>query len=176
MKVGVGVIGLILFLLGSCYGYAQVGIDTGSLTGDAILDFGTDNNKGILLPRIISLNALSVSGTLFFDTNDSKVKFLGSSIVDLSVENVTAGNEFDVTAEEYNTLSEVQSSNGVILGTTTSTAPGVLVLESADKAMVLPKVTNYDNVGEPEAGMIVYDSTKKMLCVFDGEKWAFWGQ
>lgn len=166
---------LILFLLGF-YSYAQVGIGTTSLTGDVILDFGTDNNKGILLPRIINLDASSVSGTLYFDTSDSKVKFLGSSIVDLSVEDVATENEFDTAEEDYSALSEVQASNGVVLGDTASTTTGVLVLESSSKAMVLPKVTSYTNVGNPEAGMIVYDSSKKMLCVFDGEKWAFWGK
>ncbi len=167
---------LILTLLISICLSAQVAIGKATVDGDGILDFGADDNKGILLPRIISLDAGSVPGTLYYDTSDSKVKFLGSTTVDLSVKDVQAANQFQITDEGYNNLNEIADLNGTILGAETSTVPGVLILESEEHALILPKVTSYTNVGDPEAGMIVYDQTKKLFCVYDGEKWAFWGK
>ncbi len=155
---------------------AQVAIGKATVDGDGILDFGSDNNKGILLPRVISLASGSVPGTLYFDTADSKVKFLGSGVVDLSVEPVEEANQFDASEEGYSNLTEIADVNGGVFGDEESTVPGVLVLESVEHALILPKVTSYANVGDPEAGMIVYDSTKKLFCAYDGEKWAFWGE
>ncbi len=155
---------------------AQVAIGKESVDGDGILDFGDDNNKGILLPRIINLDTNSVPGTLYYDTNDSKVKFLASTVVDLSVKEISEGNEFDVSAEGYDELMEKSELNGTIIGAEDSTVPGVLILESNEHALILPKVTSYTEVGDPEPGMIVYDLSKKLFCAFDGEKWAFWGK
>jgi hypothetical protein len=56
-----------------------------------------------------------------------------------------------------------------------SNAKGVLVLESADKAMILPKITNpHTTVKNPYPGMMCYDLTSKSLAVFDGANWNYW--
>ncbi len=154
---------------------AQIAIGKTSVEGDGILDFGTDGDKGILLPRVLSISG-AVPGTLYFDTADSKVKFQGSSLIDLSVKGVAQENEFDTTAEGYANLTEEATSQGTVIGTEETGVPGVLVLDSVEHALILPKVSSFSNIGDPEAGMIVYDQTTQLFCVYDGEKWAFWGQ
>ena len=57
----------------------------------------------------------------------------------------------------------------------TDTTPGILVLADTNKAMVLPKVASpHLNIVNPSPGMIVYDTTKKQLAVFNGTVWSFW--
>ncbi|WP_148043492.1 hypothetical protein [Chryseobacterium sp. G0240] len=61
------------------------------------------------------------------------------------------------------------------MGASTSSAPGVLVLESANKALILPKVAApHLNVKNPYPGMICYDTASKSMAVFDGLKWSYW--
>ena len=55
------------------------------------------------------------------------------------------------------------------------TAEGVMVLESADKALILPKVVDPQaNVLNPYPGMLCYDPVKKLVAVFNGTHWFFW--
>ncbi|WP_051887363.1 hypothetical protein [Chryseobacterium piperi] len=92
----------------------------------------------------------------------------GSAWVPLS----DAGNVSNVS---FNTSSESPGNNNVIMGATTSSAPGVLVLESTNKALILPKVASPDvNVKNPYPGMMCYDTSSKTIAVFDGLKWSFW--
>ncbi len=164
--------------------YAQISIGKLSPEVDAILDFGNANDRGIILPHILTLHPSSVAGTLYYDTSDSKVKALledpanaGSLIAqDLSVLDVAPAAQYDVTKYEYAHYNEKSQLQGVVIGNTNSTAPGVLVLESTEHAMILPKVTSYLNIGAPEPGTLIYDEIKNMICIFDGEKWAFWGK
>ncbi|MFN8364299.1 MAG: hypothetical protein U0T78_03115 [Cloacibacterium normanense] len=56
----------------------------------------------------------------------------------------------------------------------TDTTLGILVLADTNKAMVLPKAASpHLNIVNP-SGMIVYDTTKKQLAVFNGTVWSFW--
>ena len=66
-----------------------------------------------------------------------------------------------------------QAEAKVSIGTPTST-PGILVLEDNDKAMILPLVDKYSSVVNPSPGMMVYDLSNDMLCVFNGTVWSFW--
>ena len=56
--------------------YSQVGIETTSLHADAILDFPTGQNKGIILPMVESLPTGSgaTNGTFLIDRTDGRVK------------------------------------------------------------------------------------------------------
>jgi hypothetical protein len=57
----------------------------------------------------------------------------------------------------------------------TDTTPGILVLADTNKAMVLPKVASpHLKIVNPSPGMMVYDTTKKQLAVFNGAVWSFW--
>ena len=73
-------------------------------------------------------------------------------------------------------LSDLETAKVLIGGNPdTDTTPGILVLADTDKAMVLPKVASpHLNIVNPSPGMIVYDTTKKQLAVFNGTVWSFW--
>lgn len=134
-----------------------------------------DNTKGIILPAVDNLNgALSATtgvnnGTFLFDKSDNKVKmFEKNTWVFLS----DAGNASMISA---NTSNDTDGLQGVIIGSETSSAKGVLVLESADKAMILPRIMNpHLTVKSPYPGMMCYDTVSRSLAVFDGSVWNYW--
>ncbi len=152
---------------------AQIGIGKSLPDGDGLLDFAENSNKGILLPRVDNPDAGSVAGTLLYNINTKKVEYHGNyEWHDLSVKS----GAFQVD-EEYENYTEEQELNGVILGAIQSTAPGVLVLESTEKALILPKVANpHLNIPDPQAGMIAYDTVSKTVFVFNGLQWTVWGE
>lgn len=165
---------------------AQVAIGKATVDGDGLLDFDTSSKKGgIALPKILDtnsddvadLNTSSVAGTIYFDTVDNRVKAkLASSTMDLSVMPVPEDDMY-VIPNDYTALSESVTLNGTVIGAESSTVAGALVLESTDKALILPKVADpHTTIKDPEPGMIAYDTTTKMLCVYNGYKWSFWGE
>ena len=165
-------------LLFSSFVFGQVGIGKQSVNGaSTILDFedSSTNTNGIILPSVSNTsNALAFTpsnnnGTFLFDKSDSKVKFYENSVwKDLT----GVGNSTQITA---NTSSESGNSQGVIIGSSTSNAKGALVLESSNKALILPKISNpQTNVKNPYPGMICYDTNSKSLAVYNGTVWNYW--
>jgi hypothetical protein len=151
--------------------FAQVAIGKQSIDGrSTVLDFenGAGNTKGLILPATSGFPTGSlVNGTLIFDVTDSKVKMYENdawkSLSDTGNSSVILVNN------------SAETGKGVIMGEATSAADGVLVLESPNKAMILPKVaTPHLNVKNPYPGMICYDTTSKTLAVFDGSVWNYW--
>lgn len=134
-----------------------------------------DNTKGIILPAVDNLNsALATTvgvnnGTFLFDKSDNKVKmFEKNAWVSLS----DVGNASLISA---NSTNDTDAQQGVIIGSDTSSAKGVLVLESADKAMILPRIMNpHLTVKSPYPGMMCYDTVSKSLAVFNGSVWNYW--
>jgi hypothetical protein len=147
---------------------AQVGMGKASVDGDAILDFPL-SNTGIILPIVDALptGAAASNGTILLDKTDITVKMRENDVwVPLS----DAGS---LTGTMPNTSAE--TGGGVIIGAPSSPAQGVLVLESASKALVLPKVDDpVASMKSPVAGTICYDTVSKTIAVFDGLKWSFW--
>lgn len=169
-------------LLGlSSLGYSQViiGDATGTATDktSVLLEFSKSENKGVILPYVTDLpsaGATATPGTILLDASDAtKAKVVyrnASSWVDLS-----SGLTADVSALLGVQNSETESPEAkAIIGATTSVADGVLVLESEEKAMVLPQVASTDDIVNPSAGMMVYLTDDKLLAVFNGAKWTFW--
>jgi hypothetical protein len=150
---------------------AQIAIGKQTVDGSStVLDFDnvSGNTKGLILPATAGLPTGSlVNGTLIFDTADNKVKvYENDTWKSLS----DAGNSSAVIVNN-----SAESGKGVIMGEASSTADGVLVLESQDKAMILPKVAApHLNVKNPYPGMICYDTTSKTLAIFDGSVWNYW--
>ena len=143
-----------------------------TLSSDSVLmEFGPEN-KGLLLPWVTDTSSVagSVPGTMIYDTSDKKVKFLKAATwTDLSVD---ATGVVDTILQDPITDAPTAKT---IIGARTATAPGILVLESDTKAMVLPKVASpHLNIIDPSPGMMVYDTTKKHLVVFNGTTWSFW--
>lgn len=131
-----------------------------------------------------------VDGTIIFDLSDKKAKYMkegawfdltGSPAFPLTVKDET---NTDVTFTQFNSINsslqdkarEFDNAKSAIgVNAATDTTNGILVLTDSDKAMVLPKVTSpHLNVQNPAPGMMVYDTVKKQLAVFNGTVWSFW--
>ena len=156
---------------------AQVAIGKATVSSPAVsLEFydNADNTRGIILPWVTSTAAVTgaVNGTLVYNIADRKiyVKY-ASGWRDLSVD--TTGT---VTTTLQDALSDLDTAKVLIGGDpATDTTPGILVLADTNKAMVLPKVASpHLNIVNPAPGMMVYDTTKKQLAVFNGTVWSFW--
>ena len=156
---------------------AQVAIGKATVSSPAVsLEFydNADNTRGIILPWVTSTAAVTgaVNGTIVYNTADRKVYVkYASGWRDLSVD--TTGT---VTTTLQDALSDLDTAKVLIGGDpATDTTPGILVLADTNKAMVLPKVASpHLNIVKPSPGMIVYDTTKKQLAVFNGTVWSFW--
>lgn len=139
------------------------------------------NHKGIILSAVDKEPVFTITpgisspnnGTFIYDRETKKVKmFENDKWVSLS----DPGNSSQADANA-NTSAETSNAQGVIIGAPTSDAIGVLVLESPDKAVVLPRVGNpHLSVKNPYPGMLVYDTVSGKVAVFDGALWNYWGQ
>lgn len=149
--------------------HAQIAIQKEMADEDGLLDFAENTTNGILLPIVETLPGNAVAGTLLMDKNDKTLKMnTGTEWASLS----DAGSIADAT---FNVNPELSGTNRIIIGAAGTNAPGVLVLESSDKALILPKIaTPHTSVKNPYPGMICYDTASKTLAVFDGLKWSYW--
>lgn len=168
-------------LISSSYAFSQIiiGDKNGSVNDktSVLLDFAVNQNKGIILPAIQNLPSGGglAEGTLLLNASDpttAKVQYYNGSWQDLSSGN--EANIIDFIATQPTIVAETKQ--GVIIGSDTSAVDGVLILESTNKAMVLPMVVNTDDIINPAPGMMVYinkDGAKR-LAFFNGSKWTFW--
>ncbi|MBB4807526.1 hypothetical protein HNP38_002832 [Chryseobacterium defluvii] len=172
---------IIIWALSSGVVFSQVAIGKTSVSSPSVsLDFGAEN-RGMILPWVTSTGAVTgvVNGTMVYDLADKKVKVkYASGWKDLSVE--TTGTTVDpLTTVDGVLIQNAATENAMAktsIGAPTS-APGILVLEDTNKAMVLPKVASpHLNIINPSPGMIVYDTFNKQLAVFNGTNWSFWRQ
>ncbi len=147
--------------------FAQSAIEKHTVDGDGILDFASGTTKGIILPAIATLPATPANGTFLYDKNDQKVKmFQNGSWVNLTDQgNSTAVLPYSGTANGTQT----------VIGAKSTTVSGVLVLESANKVLILPKIASpHLNVPGAYPGMMCYDTNAKALAVYDGTNWSYW--
>ncbi|MNU32624.1 hypothetical protein D3C71_211740 [compost metagenome] len=159
---------------------AQVAIGKEATVNTSVsLEFGNEN-RGMVLPWVTSTGAVAgaVDGTVVYDLSDHKVKTkYASGWKDLSVD--ATGTTVDPITLVDGVLiqnSHTEDTNAEVrIGTTQTSDTGILVLEDADKAMILPKVASpHLNIINPAPGMMVYDTTAKQLAVFNGTVWSFW--
>ncbi|MEY8759884.1 hypothetical protein [Chryseobacterium tongliaoense] len=152
-------------------------LGTAPVKTSVLLDFAPNQNKGIILPYVRTLPTTPAEGTLILDATDStkaRIKYYNGTWVDLS------GQDADVTTALATQPTVVQMAEGagekVIMGAASSTANGVLVLESTTQSMVLPIVEDVRNIPTPSPGMMVYvnKTGAKRLAVFNGSKWSYW--
>lgn len=131
-----------------------------------------------------------VNGTIIFDLSDKKMKYrkagawfdlTGTPTFPLTVKNSANA---DVVFTQFNAVNSSLQDNtkeqdnakaAIGANSATDTTAGILVLTDTNKAMVLPKVASpHLNILNPSPGMMVYDTTKKQLAVYNGTVWAFW--
>lgn len=160
---------------------AQVGIERDSQTeivrGDGLMDFPENATKGILLPRVDDTSSIATEGTvggaIAFNMAKQRVEFYNPDrntwfgMTDASA----------IQVEGYTDFVNIASANGVIVedGTGLDDAPtGVLVLESNERALILPQVPDATQLPSPKAGTICFDMASNSIAVFNGEVWSFW--
>lgn len=116
--------------------------------------------------------AAPVNATFILDATVKKVKvFTAGSWKDLSE---GAGNENSVEMTLQSAFTENTDAK-VVIGDPETAPNGILVLESATKALVMPKVEDpHLNIAAPAPGMMVYDPVKNLLCVYNGTQWSYW--
>ena len=142
---------------------AQVGIGKSTVTnGSVILEFGTDA-RGIRLTPVQNVTSLPspVGGTIAFDGNTGSFRYYETAWSVADGGGVTNGHP---TGTDGNTT-------GVIIGAKTSLATGALILESSNKALVLPKVSDVRRIATPPTGLLLYDTFDKSVKVFNGNVW-----
>ncbi|KAA0127108.1 hypothetical protein FY557_14055 [Chryseobacterium sp. SN22] len=161
----------------SAFSQVIMGDATGTATNKSsvLLEFANTNNKGIIVPYVRTLPASPTQGTILLDAvnaTQARMRYYnGSSWIDMSGQN---GNIASIMATQPSAAESVNEK--VIIGATASSANGAVVLESANRAMVLPIVTDVNNIPSPSPGMMVYvnKTGAKRLAVYNGERWSFW--
>ena len=150
---------------------AQVSIGKTSVEGNnTLMDFVSGTTKGIILSSIPSDPTVASNGTFIYNSTDQKVKVKSN---DQWIDLTDQGNS-TATQTTYDT-NAVEVGNGVIIGNENSSKVGALVLESDNKALILPKIYKPDlNVKNPYPGMICFDTESNTLAVFDGKNWNYW--
>jgi hypothetical protein len=131
-----------------------------------------------------------VDGTIIFDLSDKKMKYMkagswsdltGTPTFPLTVKD---GANADVTFTQFNAINSTLQDNAkevdnaktaIGVNAATDTTNGILVLTDTDKAMVLPKVASpHLTIQSPAPGMMVFDTVKRQLAVYNGTVWSFW--
>ena len=170
---------LILSIFIAKVSFASAQIIIGDAVGTALvktsvlLEFAAGQNKGIIVPYVRTMPATPTEGTILLDASNAttaRMKYYNGTWKDLS------GQDANVTAALANQPSSIAETGKSIIGATSTSADGVLVLESATKAMVLPIVANVQNIPSPSPGMMVYINKfgRKRLAVFNGTRWSYW--
>lgn len=154
-----------------------------------LIEFESGQNKGIILPyvRTMPSSADVTPGTILLDASinnaaQSKVKYYAPSNVNADVSgwvDLSAGNEANISSlmniQPLSAAVTEDLASKAILGANSSSANGVLVLESTTKVMVLPQVANTNDIKDPAPGMMVYlNGTNKRLAIYNGSKWTYW--
>ncbi|WP_147366865.1 hypothetical protein [Epilithonimonas arachidiradicis] len=159
--------------------FAQVifgdGVGTPTDKTSVLVEFSNVGNRGLILPYVTDKTAITTPGSIIFDAStptSAKAKYYnGTTWVDLSVQpaNATSYLTIQPTARE-------NANSKVVIGSNTSAADGILVLESTNKAMVLPITNSYQNIVNPAPGTMVLltNGPLKTLAVYNGEQWSFW--
>ena len=182
-----------LFLVSISFVNAQViigdAVGTAAVKTSVLLEFAANQNKGFILPYVRTKSLTPTEGTILLDASEpsgtpgtqARVKYYAGSVkgwVDLSGQDANLNSTTvlaNFATEQPSTITETATSKAII-GAQTTTADGVLVLESTTKAMVLPTVADVQNIPSPSPGMMVYvnKTGAKRLAVFNGSKWSFW--
>lgn len=155
-----------------CFNFlqAQIGIGIQDVRGASILDFGKNQINGIVLPYNETTNN-AVNGTIRVDKTTNKVQYYnGFNWIDLTDSGQIPANMY------INNNDEAADTQGVVISDTgDAQAPGVLVLESTNKALTLPHIDNpHLTIVDPPIGMMCYDTVSKTIAIFNGLEWYFY--
>lgn len=168
---------LFIFLINTVSAQVIFGDNVGTAANktSVLMEFSNAGNRGIILPYVTDKTGITTPGSIILNATTptaAKVEYYnGTTWVDLSVltANVSSFLGIQPAAKE-------NANAKMIIGSATSTADGILVLESATKAMVLPIVSSYQDIVNPAPGMmaLVNNGGIKTLAVYNGSQWSFW--
>ena len=171
------VLPIFIFLINTISAQVIFGDNVGAAANktSVLMEFSNAGNRGIILPYVTDKTGLTTAGSIILNATTptaAKVEYYnGTTWVDLSVQtaNVSSYLGIQPTAKE-------NANAKMIIGSATSSADGILVLESATKAMVLPIVSSYQDIINPAPGMmaLVNNGGIKTLAVYNGNQWSFW--
>ncbi len=159
---------------------SQVAVGKQAVTNTSVsLEFANTENRGLVLPYITDKSGITAEGSMIYDTTDHKVKYLkdAGAWVNLSADDGTAATigVADLSIQGANKTEQSTAKTVIGVNGSTDTTNGILVLSDTNKAMILPKVASpHLNVINPSPGMMVYDTVKKQLAVYNGTAWSFW--
>ena len=179
----------IIAIAASISGFSQVII--GDVVGTApannkasvLMEFAANQNKGIILPYVRQKATSPTEGSIILDASvptNARVKFYNANSstadnwTDLSRQGADVSSVLSGQPTPAN-VPETASEKTIIGATSTVVTDGVLVLESNTKALLLPVVSDVQNITSPSPGMMVYVNKigRKRLAVFNGSKWSF---
>ena len=143
---------------------AQVAIGKTNVDGSGILDFGTSTTT----IRTIVMNPINLPAC-----NGGTRGAIASNALtgQLATCNGTVWTNWG-SASAPVTVSGTDIGGGVIIGASTSSAVGSLILESNNKALILPKYSYPDlQIKLPVKGALVYDVTRKAVVYYNGANW-----
>lgn len=181
---------IIFTLTSSLFAFSQVRIGQSASTGlssaSVLLEFGDTKDKGLILPYVETVPTSATQakgGTLIFDVSANaeykvKVKNENTGWSDLSVQSGYSTTVANIVKTPQSSPLSDKTDAKAIIGDPTTTSDGVLVLESTDKALVLPIVEDYKTIKNPSPGMMAFlkgaTTDKHRLIVFNGQTWSFW--
>lgn len=167
----------IVLLIVSSLSFAQIAIGKDEVENESVsLDFGSEN-RGFILPYVEDKGDITIDGTIIYDTDDYKAKYLKEgNWVNLSEDDETPDTVGTADLSIQNgKLDQSTAKVAIGVGAGTDSTPGILVLTDENKAMILPKVASpHLNIINPASGMMVYDTISKQLAVYNGKVWSFW--
>ena len=188
---------ILSLIIASANAFSQViigdAVGTASTKTSVLLEFaaqaaGSNTGKGLILLYVRTLPTAAptmVEGTIVLDASTrsaARIKYYNGNTtsgkngwVDLSGQDANLTTLLLATQPTVAQAPELVGSKAII-GSGTSAADGVLVLESTTKAMVLPTVADVQGIPSPSPGMMVYINKAgvKRLAVYNGSKWSFW--
>lgn len=160
-----------IFLISKVSG--QVGIINKTPNVNSVLDV-SKGIDGMVLPWVTILPNSPKLGTIIFDATTASTpnfKYYNGSW------NLLSGNgSLDLSVQ--NSLKTISTGIAIQAGSNSEnmTIPkGALDLQSNNKALVLPIVTNpATSIINPTPGMIVFDTNDKMVKMFTGQVWEYY--
>ncbi|MDR6159062.1 hypothetical protein QF023_002867 [Chryseobacterium sp. SLBN-27] len=145
---------------------SQVAIGKTTLTNSSVaLEFGSDV-RGIRLPLVTDATTMTgTNGSMVFDAATGSFRFYANNVWSAA----TSGGQTGGAPTGSDTGS------GVIVGANSSSATGALIIESSNRALVLPQAIL---VGQRSItgvkGLAIWDPALKAVAVYDGVKWNYY--
>lgn len=168
---------IFIFLINTVSAQVIFGDNIGTATNktSVLMEFSNAGNRGLILPYITDKTGLMTPGSIILNATTptaAKVEYYnGTTWVDLSVQTANVSSFVGIQP-----VAKENANSKMIIGSATSAADGILVLESATKAMVLPIVSSYQDIVNPAPGMmaLINNGGIKTLAVYNGNQWSFW--